>query len=300
MKMNIRQIQFALELYRTGSINKTAKNLYQSPPNISNAIRSLEEELGYQIFIRTKKGVCPTEIGMKFFIIANNILEQYQELLNILETERTARFRLATVCNTPRSAYLRLCRQYCNFSRIEFSMNSASFEKMTEQVALLQSDIGIALLNNQNLNSYRSLLKHKMIQIKELCQIPFCITIGSTHPYFQQEHISPEDMQDFTFVDYSDNAVATDINIINRYNINMNRRIIIEDQLSRLELVASAPVFIIGCQISSSLLKQYNLRSFPIAEIELKLCSFLRRDIPKSKEVQQFLMYLDEDLREFT
>ena len=85
--MNIKQIQYALQLYQTGSFNKAAKTLYQSQPNLSNTIRSLEEELDYQIFIRTAQGVTPTEKGLRFLGIANAMMEQYEALLKVSQEE---------------------------------------------------------------------------------------------------------------------------------------------------------------------------------------------------------------------
>ena len=47
--MTIQQLQYILEVHRTGSISKAANNLYLAQPNLSNAIRSLEQELGFPV-----------------------------------------------------------------------------------------------------------------------------------------------------------------------------------------------------------------------------------------------------------
>ena len=44
--MTIQQLQYVLEISRTGSVSKAAKTLYLSQPNLSNAIKNLENELG--------------------------------------------------------------------------------------------------------------------------------------------------------------------------------------------------------------------------------------------------------------
>ena len=62
--MTIQQLQYILEVHRTGSISKAANNLYLAQPNLSNAIRSLEQELGFPVFIRSNKGIRPTEQGL--------------------------------------------------------------------------------------------------------------------------------------------------------------------------------------------------------------------------------------------
>ena len=55
--MKIEQIQHALAIYETGSISKAAERFYLSRPNISNAVRNLENELGFEIMERGAKGV---------------------------------------------------------------------------------------------------------------------------------------------------------------------------------------------------------------------------------------------------
>ena len=59
--MNIQQLRYVIEIARQGSFNKTAQTLFISQPALSNAIKDLETELGYSIFIRDRKGVRPTK-----------------------------------------------------------------------------------------------------------------------------------------------------------------------------------------------------------------------------------------------
>ena len=44
--MNLKQLRYAVEIERTGSITQAAKNLYMAQPNLSKAVRELEDELG--------------------------------------------------------------------------------------------------------------------------------------------------------------------------------------------------------------------------------------------------------------
>ena len=59
--MTFQQLSFVVEVANCESINKAAERLYTSQSNVSNSIKALEEELGIQIFLRTKKGVSVTE-----------------------------------------------------------------------------------------------------------------------------------------------------------------------------------------------------------------------------------------------
>ena len=59
--MKIEQIQYILEIYKTGSISKAAQNFYMSRPNLSNSIRNLENEVGFDILERGTDGVTFTK-----------------------------------------------------------------------------------------------------------------------------------------------------------------------------------------------------------------------------------------------
>lgn len=70
--MTFQQLSFVVEVANCESINKAAERLYTSQSNVSNSIKALEEELGIQIFLRTKKGVSVTEEGREFLSYAKN------------------------------------------------------------------------------------------------------------------------------------------------------------------------------------------------------------------------------------
>ena len=78
--MNTILLQYAVEVERTGSITQAAANLYMDQPNLSKAIKTLEENLGAPVFRRTSKGVVPTDKGRIFLQYAKNILEQIEEM----------------------------------------------------------------------------------------------------------------------------------------------------------------------------------------------------------------------------
>lgn len=63
--MTIQQLQYVLEIARTGSVSQTARNLFLSQPNISNAVKNLEAELGVAVFQRTATGMALTPEGRR-------------------------------------------------------------------------------------------------------------------------------------------------------------------------------------------------------------------------------------------
>ena len=78
--MNILHLKYAVEIAKTGSLNKAAENLYMGQPNLSRAIRELETSLGITIFERTSRGMIVTADGEEFLQYARRILAQIDEM----------------------------------------------------------------------------------------------------------------------------------------------------------------------------------------------------------------------------
>ena len=89
------------ELYRifyvvanNSNITKASEELSISQPAISKSIKNLEEQLGGQLFIRTKRGVTLTEEGKEFY----NYIKQAIEYINNAENKFTDLINLETGC----------------------------------------------------------------------------------------------------------------------------------------------------------------------------------------------------------
>lgn len=88
--MDIRQLETFISVVHHKSFTKAAETLYLTQPSVSNHISSLERELDSVLFIRTRKSVFLTKSGSVFFEHAQNILRNYQEMLDGLNCVRDA------------------------------------------------------------------------------------------------------------------------------------------------------------------------------------------------------------------
>jgi len=64
--MDLNLIKTFLTVYECKSILLASKKLFVSQPAITKSIKKLEDYLGCNLFIRTNKGVLPTEEGKVF------------------------------------------------------------------------------------------------------------------------------------------------------------------------------------------------------------------------------------------
>lgn len=109
--MNTKQIEYAIEVSRTLNFRRAADNLFISQPALTYQIHELEEEIGFELFIRTGKGVVLTPAGEQFcksLVRINNAIKTaiddgrhfnhiYKESLNIALPLRSAIYFLPQI-----------------------------------------------------------------------------------------------------------------------------------------------------------------------------------------------------------
>ncbi|MEG1305282.1 MAG: LysR family transcriptional regulator, partial [Oscillospiraceae bacterium] len=104
--MNTLHFKYAVEVEKTGSISQAAENLFMAQPNLSKAIKELEDTLGISIFERTSKGVVATEQGREFLEYAKQILVQLSKMESIYVTPDEKFNRQSIKLSMPRSSYI--------------------------------------------------------------------------------------------------------------------------------------------------------------------------------------------------
>ena len=73
--MEIRQLEYFLMVNQAGSFTRAAERLFVSQPAVTNAVRSLEEELGIQLFDRSQKQAALTAEGRIFCAHAEQVMQ---------------------------------------------------------------------------------------------------------------------------------------------------------------------------------------------------------------------------------
>ena len=87
LDISLLQMKYAMEVYKAGSISQAAKNLYMNQPNLSKAIKELEQTLGIVIFVRSPKGVILSKEGALFLEYAESIFQKLKELEDRLKNQ---------------------------------------------------------------------------------------------------------------------------------------------------------------------------------------------------------------------
>ena len=199
MNINFELYKIFYEVANAGNITKAANKLMISQPAVTKQIKTLEEELGGQLFIRTKRGVILTENGQKIY----NHIRQGMNCFEAAEMEFTNLKQLETgtikigISTTLCRIFLlpilqKFHEDYPNVAIQLFTDPSAS---MREQLKEGKLDILIAkALNKEDIN----------LDYKE---------IGKLHPCF----ISSK-----KYLDTKDKVIP--LNTINEYHLLLHKR----------------------------------------------------------------------------
>ncbi len=89
--MNLEQLHYIVEVAEKGTISGAAENLHVSHAAISKGIASIESELGFAVFDRSRSGSKCTEEGKAVVKIAHEIMHDLAELRDL--GQRSARLK---------------------------------------------------------------------------------------------------------------------------------------------------------------------------------------------------------------
>ena len=303
--MTIQQLQYILEVNRVGTITQAAKNLFVSHSSVSNAIRALEEELGFSIFERNWQGAVPTRQGAKVLEHARLICEHQKLILQTGQAQRTVYIEtgvwspltytfnlLAQQCRD--EADLSLCHQHKHFA--------AQGEGKTplERVADFESDLYVDVFHNGNPNlpALGRVAFQKNLTLTARAVLPGVIRIGPNHPLYHKENLTPQEFERDTVIDTPKALVANAKMFGWKLGFEPHRILRAADSATRNELVAAGLGFSLGAQYPRSLDERYGFRSIPVPKLTYQVVSLTNALSPDIPAVQQYLQLLDELLEE--
>ena len=295
--MNIQQMQYIVELYREKSISKTAKKLFMTQPNLSNAIKSAEHELGFPIFTRNNKGIYPTEQGLIVIEQAGKICKDYEimqhAMENVIPKIRICGFSYTPLCE----AYNKLCIKYQDSKQIDFTFSLLSLEKAIERIYLSTADLAINAVAPEQLKILKQETAIKGLKISTIFTVPVVLRIGSHHPLYNVPKIRLNDFYNYTFIGYAERPLIW-LHFLETFkNPNQQRIIKIPDRECKNALIKnSSTMYTIGLKYPQELDKRYNIRSIPLNKQKRCIVVIMRNQQKMSAEIKTFLELLKKEL----
>ena len=197
--MTIQQLFYAITITESGSMNRAAETLYITQPSLTKAIKELENELGFSIFVRSGKGMLLTPEGREFIIYAKQVSQQYEILKDrfIGSAERKRRFGISTQhYSFAIKAFTEFVKDF-DLAKYEFAFRETMTRDVIDDVAGGKSEIGILYLNDFNRKPLEKLLRSNGLTFTPLTECSAYVYLWKGHPLADRESIRFEDLKEY-------------------------------------------------------------------------------------------------------
>lgn len=197
--MTLVQLKYIITVAGKNSFNDAAKVLFISQPSLSAAVGSLEKEIGFDIFVRSKTGITVTAKGAEFIGYAKSVMEQY-ELLDakfISQTDMRKTFSVSMQHYTfAVNAFVELVKQY-GMDEYEFEVHETKTYEVIDNVRNHRSEIGILYLNDFNKNVLTKLFAESNLQFEPLMECGIYVYMWKGHPLADREELALEELEEY-------------------------------------------------------------------------------------------------------
>lgn len=197
--MTLQQIYYALVIAETSSMNKAAEKLFISQPTLTSAIKELEQETGIIIFLRTNKGVVPTNEGTEFLTYARQVYLQYQLLQDKYGEKGSIKRKFAVSAqhySFAVKAFVEMVKRLDSW-KYEFAIRETRTYDVINDVGMSRSEIGILYLSEYNKKIINKMLREKDLEFHHLVDCNAYVYIWKGHPLAGQESISFDELQEY-------------------------------------------------------------------------------------------------------
>lgn len=264
--MNILHLKYALEIEKHHSINKAAETLFMSQPNLSRALKELEEDLGISIFKRTSKGMTTTVQGEEFLIYAKKILAQIDEVENMYKNGgcRKQKFSISV----PRSSYIsygfsQFARKVSREKPIEFFYKETNSKRAIENILQEDYKLGIIRYKTSYDSYFKTMLREKGLAYEELAEFSYMLVMSEEHPLAYKDNIRLADLKPYTEISHADPYVPSmPLAEIKREELGeyVDSRIFVFERASQFDLLKNVPdTFMWVTPLSEDMLARFGL-----------------------------------------
>ncbi|MGN0675808.1 MAG: LysR family transcriptional regulator, partial [Oscillospiraceae bacterium] len=203
-------LKYLVEVEKTGSITKAASSLFMGQPNLSKAIKEVENEVGAPIFKRISKGVEPTEKGREFLKCAKAIIQQMDKMENLFKPEVSdiLNFNISV----PRASYAAYA-----FSRFvseldqsrRFAVNYREANSLDTINSVLEGEFAMGIIRYEEAyeDFFLSLLADKELKSEEIWDFSYLVLMSEQSELAAKETVTAADLENYIEVVHGDVSV---------------------------------------------------------------------------------------------
>lgn len=191
MRVSLRHFRFFVAVAETGQVSKAAAALFTSQPAVTEAIKTLETDMGVKLFNRSPKGVTLTYEGAIFLQHAQTVLAAAVDaMLAPQQVQRDMAGQLTLACTHTVAGYF-VTPLLSRFRRIfpGIEVNLVEFERPEIERRVLSGEVDLAVCLLSPLESGDQIETELLVRSKRRLWLP------ANHGLLDRKTISLRDVQ---------------------------------------------------------------------------------------------------------
>lgn len=241
--MNLLHLKYAVEVAKTGSVNKAAQALLIAQPNLSRSIKELEQDLGITIFERTARGMFLTPDGEEFIGHANAILSKVDDVENMYKNNVPIKRRFSV--SVPRAAYI--SDAFARFSgeitpgAVEIFYKETNSSRTIKNLLYDDYKLGIVRYAETYEKYFTSMFEDKGLSYERVSEFRYVLVMRSDSPLSSLSEIRFKDLESLTEIAHADPYVPSlSAAQVKKEELpdNIKRRIFVFERGSQLDILS--------------------------------------------------------------
>jgi DNA-binding transcriptional LysR family regulator len=216
--MTINQLKYFLTLAQTLNYTKASKQLYLTQSHLSKTIVTIEQEIGAQLFIRSKRNVRLTQAGEIFCSEISGLISAFDNIIDKTKEAHKGVYGMIDV-GFLGTAMTRLLptivnRFQCAYPNISLNLSDYTYSSL--QDALYTDKFDVAILPDRELTDVVGFEK------KYLIADDMCIVVNKDHPAAKRHSVELYDFKDEPFIIMDPKVSVRDSNMVTNMCLEQN------------------------------------------------------------------------------
>lgn len=214
--MKLQQLKYFNALCRLKSFSKVASTFKVSQPTVSYAIKSLEEDLGVQLFLRSQShtDVSLTKEGELFKKYSLNALQQLDMGITAVKNAHDGRIKIGLTAALSR--FFDLTKHISSLEEIfgtEIGLLEDGSKEITKKIISNKLDIALFGTSKEVFSSN--------LDLKKIATFPFKLAVPKKHPLSKESHVHLSQLEHEKFILFNEHFIHNEVfwKFMNSYGI---------------------------------------------------------------------------------
>lgn len=301
--MTLKEMEYLLVTAQTHSITEAAKRLYVAQPSMTHAIQSVEKEIGFPIFVRSRTGVVITPQGQEFLEDIRTVYEQMAAVEHkYIEKSADRKMFSVSLQHFPLAteAFVSFLHSEMGTSGYHTKILEGRTREVIQNVVSGRSEIGILHFLDQSERVILKEIRKAKLEFYSIKRLRPYLIFGKRHPLHGKDTVTEEELSPYPMLRY-DQGMDGSLNVAEEgwFSMDADRKITISDGLTMLHLLQKTDAYTISTGAPASFLLRHDLVGIPLCDGErMKLGWIKKNDTILQPLAKQYLRLLNQFIGE--